>query len=66
MEEMAKMGSMIDYWMRHNEYHAKSCMEWAAKAASAGNEDLSRRLVRIYLETKRLNRFCRAVKRASS
>ncbi len=66
MEKMAQIGSMIEYWMRHNEGHAKSYMEWAAKAADAGNTDLSRILVRLYLESKRLNRLFAAAKKASS
>jgi hypothetical protein len=64
MEENAKIGNLIEYWMKHNEDHAESYMKWAAKAASAGNEELSRILVRIYLESKRLNKLFEAAKKA--
>ncbi len=66
MEEITKIGNLIEYWMKHNEEHAESYMEWATKAAKAGNEDLSRILVRIYLESKRLNRLFESAKKASS
>ena len=64
MEDNARIGTLIDYWMKHNEEHAETYMKWAAKAASAGNEKLSRILVRLYLESKRLNRLFEAAKKA--
>jgi hypothetical protein len=63
MEENVKIGNLIEYWMKHNEDHAESYMKWAAKAASAGNDELSRILIRIYLESKRLNRLLEAAKK---
>jgi hypothetical protein len=51
--------------MKHNEDHAKSYMEWAMKASDAGNIDLSRILVKLYLESKRLNRLFESARKAS-
>jgi len=65
MEEITKIRHLIEYWMKHNEDHAESYMEWAAKAENAGNEDLSRILVRLYLESKRMNRLFESAKKAS-
>ena len=65
MEELAKLRDLIEYWMKHNEHHAETYMKWAAKAANAGNEELSRRLVRIYLESRRLNRLFEAAKKSA-
>jgi hypothetical protein len=64
MEENTRIGTLIEYWMKHNEDHAESYIAWAAKAANAGNQELSRILVRIYLESKRLNRLLEAAKKA--
>lgn len=66
MEEITKIRNLIEYWMKHNEDHAESYMKWAAKAANAGNEDLSRILVKLYLESRRLNRLFDSAKKASS
>lgn len=65
MEEIAKVKDLIEHWMNHNEEHAESYMKWATKASDAGNEELSRSLVRIYLESKRLNRLFEVAKKAS-
>ncbi len=66
MEEITKIGNLIDYWMKHNDEHAESYMKWAAKAEAIGNKELSRILVRIYLESKRLSRLFESAKKASS
>lgn len=66
MEEMEKIGKLLDYYMQHNNEHAETYMDWANKASLNGNEELSRILVRLYLESKRLNRLFEAAKKASS
>jgi len=66
MEEIAKIGNVIKYWKEHNEELAEDYMKWAAKAANAGNEELSRILVRLYLESKRMNRLFQSAQKASS
>jgi hypothetical protein len=66
LEENEKIVNLIEYWIRHNEDHAKSYMEWASKAADAGNEDLSRILVKLYLESRRMNRLFEEARKTSS
>ncbi len=66
MEEITKIRNLIDYWMKHNDEHAESYMKWAAKAEAVGNKELSRILVRLYLESKRLNGLFELAKKASS
>lgn len=64
MEEIAKIRNLIDYWMKHNDEHADNYMKWATKAANAGNEELSRILVKLYLESKKMNRLFESAKKA--
>jgi hypothetical protein len=66
MRDSMKIRNLLDYWMSHNENHAESYMRWAAWASDEGNEELSRILVRLALESKRLNRLFGAAKKASS
>lgn len=65
MKEITRISYLIEHWMKHNEDHAKSYMEWAMKASDAGNIDLSRILVKLYLESKRLNRLFESARKAS-
>jgi hypothetical protein len=65
MEEIAKIGNLIEHWIKHNEDNAESYMKWATNAKHAGNEELSRILVKLYLESKRLNKLFEAAKKAS-
>ncbi|MEW6001164.1 MAG: hypothetical protein AB1638_00715 [Nitrospirota bacterium] len=66
MEELVKIRSLLDYWLEHNNEHAEMYMNWANKALSFGNEELSKIFIRLYLESKRLNRLFEAAKKASS
>jgi hypothetical protein len=63
MKEMEKIGVLIDHWREHNKEHAESYMDWAAKASDEGNEELSRILTKLSLESKRLNRLFQAAKK---
>jgi len=65
MREIRKIRHLLDYWMSHNEDHAESYMRWASWASDEGNEELSRILVKLYLESKRLNRLFESAKKAS-
>jgi hypothetical protein len=56
MEQLEKLKVMLCCWIKHNNEHAKIYMDWAGKVSSTGNEELSRTLVRLYMEQKRLNR----------
>jgi hypothetical protein len=66
MVETKKLGKLLDYYMQHNNEHAETYMDWANKAKLTGNEELSRILVRLYLESRRMNRLFEAAKKASS
>jgi|WetSurSiteA1Bulk_404760.scaffolds.fasta_scaffold01789_8 hypothetical protein len=66
MSEIRKIRHLLNYWMSHNENHTESFMRWAAWASDEGNEELSRILVRLHLESKRLNRLFEAAKKVSS
>jgi hypothetical protein len=66
MTELEKIGTQIDHWREHNKEHAESYMDWAAKALDEGNEELSRILTRLALESKRLNRLFEAAKKVGN
>jgi len=66
MEEMEKIGKLLDYYMKHNNEHAEMYMDWANQASLNGNEELSRIFVRLCLESRRLNRLFEAAKKTSS
>ncbi len=57
MEEIAKLGHLIEHWMEHNEEHAKTYRLWAEKAKALGREDVSETLAVIADETEKLNSF---------
>lgn len=63
MDELEKLKMLLNYWMKHNNEHAEAYRDWAKKASSLGNEELSRILVRLYMEQKRLNRRFEEAKR---
>lgn len=66
MDEREKLKILLHYWMKHNKQHAKLYMDWAVKISSAGNEELSRILVRLCMKQKSLNRlFDEAIKKIS-
>ncbi len=66
MNELMKLKGLLHYWKEHNNEHAQSYMDWAEKVSSTGNEELSRTLVRLYMEQKRLNRRFEEAKRMIS
>ena len=66
MEQLKKLKRLLNYWMEHNNEHAQIYMDWAQKVSSTGNEELSRTLVRLYMEQKRLNRRVEEAKRMIS
>lgn len=63
MDQLEKLKRMLSYWEEHNNEHVKIYMEWAAKISSLGNKELSRILVRLYKEQKRLNKRLEEAKR---
>lgn len=66
MNELEKVGLLIDHWQEHNNEHAELYMDWAAKTSSLGRQELSRILIRLALESKRLNRFFQAAKKVDN
>ena len=65
MVESEKVRELLDCYMQHNNQHAEKYMELANKAKLFGNEELSRIFVRLYLESRKLNRLFEAAKKES-
>ncbi len=55
MSDIAKLKRLLHHWMEHNDEHAETYKEWAEKIASQGNKELSENLLKLYVETKKLN-----------
>lgn len=55
MNDLAKLKRLLHHWMEHNDEHAETYKEWAERAASFGNKELSDNLLKLYIETKKLN-----------
>jgi hypothetical protein len=66
MTELEKIGALIDHWQEHNNEHAELYMDWAVKTSTLGRQELSRILTKLALESKRLNRFFQAAKKAGN
>ncbi|MEW6162508.1 MAG: hypothetical protein AB1606_04250 [Nitrospirota bacterium] len=66
MDEVEKLKRLLYYWLEHNNEHAEAYRDWARKASSPGNREISEILDLLYYETKRLNRlFEKAIKKIS-
>ncbi len=63
MDELEKLKTLLHHWMEHNDEHAEAYRDWAKKASSLGNEELSKILDLLYHETKRLNRLIEKAQR---
>jgi hypothetical protein len=57
VNDREKLRHLLHHWMEHNLEHADVYREWAAKASSSGDEDLSKILGSLCEETKKLNRL---------
>ena len=55
MNELEKLKVLLHHWMEHNAEHADTYRTWAGKASSLGNEELSKTLLRLCEEAKKLN-----------
>jgi hypothetical protein len=66
MTELEKIGTLIDHWQEHNNEHAELYMDWAEKTSTLGRQELSKILIKLALESKRLNRFFQAAKKVES
>jgi hypothetical protein len=63
MVELDKIRTLLDYYRQHNNEHAEKYMELATSTRLAGNEELSGIFVKLYLESRRLNRLFEAAKK---
>lgn len=55
MSDIGKLKRLLHHWMEHNDEHAETYKEWAEKVLSTGNKELSDNLLKLYVETKKLN-----------
>ncbi|GBE06463.1 hypothetical protein BMS3Abin10_02113 [bacterium BMS3Abin10] len=54
MTELEKLKHLIKHWMEHNDAHVKTYSEWASKAESLGEKELSGVLKQIAEESGKL------------
>lgn len=54
MNELDKLKHLLHHWAEHNDEHAETYREWAARAASLGNKDLAAVLESLFQESKKL------------
>jgi rubrerythrin len=54
MTELEKLKHLLKHWIEHNDAHVKTYIEWASKAESAGEKELSDILKQIADESKKL------------
>jgi hypothetical protein len=57
VDELEKLKILLHHWMEHNNEHAEAYRDWARKASSIGNNELSRILDLLSYETRKLNRL---------
>lgn len=63
MTEIEKLKQLLHHWLEHNDAHIDTYSEWASKAATLGERELSDILFQIAEESKKLNAlFDRALK----
>lgn len=55
MDDMAKLNHLLHHWKEHNDEHAATYREWAAKAEQAGRSELAETLRGIYGAAKNLS-----------
>ncbi len=55
MTDAEKLKHLLKHWIEHNEAHIKNYSEWASKADSAGNKELSGILKQVADESEKLN-----------
>jgi hypothetical protein len=59
MEEMDKLGHLIEHWMEHNVEHEKTYLDWAGRAEKAGKPALAEVLRQIAAETRGMDELFR-------
>ncbi len=55
MTDLEKLKHLLKHWIEHNDTHIKNYSDWALKAGSAGNKELSGILKQIAGESEKLN-----------
>ncbi len=55
MTDMEKLEHLLRHWIEHNDAHIKNYSDWALKAGSAGNKELSGILRQIADDSEKLN-----------
>jgi hypothetical protein len=55
VNEREKLKTLLRHWQEHNHEHAEVYHEWSKKASESGDEELSRILVSLYHETRKLD-----------
>ena len=55
MDELSKLKHLLHHWAEHNDEHAETYRQWAEKAATLGNKELSEVLGKLYHEAKKMN-----------
>ena len=63
MTEIDKLKHLLKHWLDHNDAHIDTYSEWASKAESLGEKELSEILKQIAEDSKKLNNlFDKALK----
>ncbi len=55
MNDQEKLKKLLLHWKEHNDEHAEVYREWAGKAESSGEKELSIALRKLAEETKKLD-----------
>ena len=55
MTEIDKLKHLLKHWLDHNDAHIDTYNEWASKAESLGEKELSEILNQIAEDSKKLN-----------
>ena len=56
-DELKKLKMLLCYWREHNNEHAQNYREWSEKTLSLGEQKLSKILISLFDETKKLDRL---------
>lgn len=55
MDDISKLRHLLEHWREHNDEHAETYRQWAEKAATLGNKELSEVLGKLYHEAKKMD-----------
>jgi len=57
VNELDKLKHLLHHWAEHNDEHAETYRDWAARASALGNRDLAAVLERLFEESTKLKRL---------